>query len=776
LPQQVNVVFLGRRCGLNPDANQAPSYSSAVNLADITLTDTDIEVQPIGVPGAVKTFRDFGPAIFEVVGADPINKKKLDALAYQIAQDFYDWRANSFDITYNGIAAVEPSGTVDLIEFCYHQEDCYTRIQSQPWSGEPEELAHMDLDNVGVSLCQQWDRLPGIVLDIPGGDSTHSMSGLLTLEDGRLRMQYDQNQTLSCSPCGPPPPPPCSSVCVTVQGCGGDPVIGASVTVSNARVSSITVTNGGAGYAMAPTVTISGGGGTGATATATIMGGVVTAITVTNGGSGYTAIPTVTIAGGGGAGATATAAVGGSGVVGVTVTAGGVGYILAPTVGFVGGGGSGATGTATVMGGMVTSVTVTRAGSGYSSPPTVTFTPIAGGGGAAATAQLGGTTYTATCDPPIVVNTITVDTQGTGYTTPPSVTIFGGGGMGATAVAVISGGKVTTITIVSGGSGFTSTPTVSIAGGGGTGATAHANMTTKCCLDLPAVGNYAITVSADRFFTQTGSVTVSSCSTTNPVTFNLIALAGSGATATCTIDGTGAVNSITLIHGGSGFQGTPIVVFNGGDGVGAAATATMAGGVVTSITLTNGGAGYDSPPLIEIVDSAGYVCCGSLCWRPFAQVLFLTTEVGMITLTYDPPPFGGAWIGQTKVSVPAARAFVMGMDNCSSPPTLDVEVFFQFACSGASIDGVSHARLQESWWIASCTNNPPPFLPTTVLNAKTYPFALTQLAAMTMINSLASPCNVTSWDFSEADPLTIISCFPGFMCTPLIGGDFVLSE
>jgi hypothetical protein len=71
-------------------------------------------------------------------------------------------------------------------------------------------------------------------------------------------------------------------------------------------LASIAVTNGGAGYTSAPTVTISGGEGTGATATASITQGVVTAITITNAGSGFTSLPTVTIAAPA-SGATATA-------------------------------------------------------------------------------------------------------------------------------------------------------------------------------------------------------------------------------------------------------------------------------------------------------------------------------------------------------------------------------------------------------------------------------------------------------------------------------------
>jgi FtsP/CotA-like multicopper oxidase with cupredoxin domain len=70
--------------------------------------------------------------------------------------------------------------------------------------------------------------------------------------------------------------------------------------------SGVQITNPGAGYTKAPTVTISGGGGSGATATATISTagaskGTVTGITITNPGSGYTSVPAITLSGGGAA-------------------------------------------------------------------------------------------------------------------------------------------------------------------------------------------------------------------------------------------------------------------------------------------------------------------------------------------------------------------------------------------------------------------------------------------------------------------------------------------
>lgn len=78
--------------------------------------------------------------------------------------------------------------------------------------------------------------------------------------------------------------------------------------------------------------------GSGATATATVGTGAVTAISVSAGGTGYVVPPTVVI-GGPGTGATATANINGLGVVtSITVTAPGTGYSTAPAISFTGGG------------------------------------------------------------------------------------------------------------------------------------------------------------------------------------------------------------------------------------------------------------------------------------------------------------------------------------------------------------------------------------------------------------------------------------------------------
>jgi hypothetical protein len=58
------------------------------------------------------------------------------------------------------------------------------------------------------------------------------------------------------------------------------------------------ISDGGSGYATAPTVSINNGGGTGATAIAGLTGGVVTSVTITNFGTDYTENPTISVSGG----------------------------------------------------------------------------------------------------------------------------------------------------------------------------------------------------------------------------------------------------------------------------------------------------------------------------------------------------------------------------------------------------------------------------------------------------------------------------------------------
>lgn len=86
---------------------------------------------------------------------------------------------------------------------------------------------------------------------------------------------------------------------------------------------------------------------------------------------------------------------------------------------------------------------------------------------------------------------------------------------------------------------------------------------------------------------------------------------GQGASATATVLPI-VVGSVTVTNGGSGYTVAPTVNFSGGGGSGAAATAILgssygAGGAasVVSIAVTNGGSGYTSAPSINFTGGGG---------------------------------------------------------------------------------------------------------------------------------------------------------------------------
>jgi FtsP/CotA-like multicopper oxidase with cupredoxin domain len=138
---------------------------------------------------------------------------------------------------------------------------------------------------------------------------------------------------------------------------GGNCATPPSATATLNGVTGITLITAGAGYTVAPAVTVAAPNTPGSTATAvaTISGGVVTVITVTDPGSGYTVAPAVTIAApAGGTAATAQATITLGSVGTITLTPGtGLGCTTTPLVVVAGGGGMGATAEAWLQGALV---------------------------------------------------------------------------------------------------------------------------------------------------------------------------------------------------------------------------------------------------------------------------------------------------------------------------------------------------------------------------------------------------------------------------------------
>ena len=272
----------------------------------------------------------------------------------------------------------------------------------------------------------EHDRHNGV--STPNAAAGDTLSGTLTRRNSRLPGRYN-----------------ISAITITEAGAGytsaptvsiGTPDMGNGATATasiNTGIATIAIGSGGTGYVTAPTITITAPvSGTTATATATVTAGIVTAITITEFGDGYAAAPTVTIAAPATrVTATATATITSGAVTALTVTEDGMGYITAPTVTIADpASGTTATATAQIADGTVTGLTITEAGTGYTSAPTVTITAPTTASTATATATYDGS-----------VSGITVTDPGTGYESAPTVTITAApsGGTDCEADAVVGG-------------------------------------------------------------------------------------------------------------------------------------------------------------------------------------------------------------------------------------------------------------------------------------------------------------------------------------------------
>ena len=176
-------------------------------------------------------------------------------------------------------------------------------------------------------------------------------------------------------------------VITDLQMFSGGSIATATATIGTGFVKTISLINDGSGFTSTPTIglTTAPSGGTNATAIGilTTRNNVtsIEEIVITNSGAGYTVAPVVTISGGGGVGAAATALIrsdGKKGVVRISIGGtGGVGYSTVPNVSIslpslspqlpasaraiVGAGGS------------ISSVLIQDSGAGFFSPPTITI-------------------------------------------------------------------------------------------------------------------------------------------------------------------------------------------------------------------------------------------------------------------------------------------------------------------------------------------------------------------------------------------------------------------
>jgi uncharacterized repeat protein (TIGR01451 family) len=370
-----------------------------------------------------------------------------------------------------------------------------------------------------------------------------------------------------------------------------------------------------------------------AAATATIGSGAVTGITVTNGGTGFLSPPRVFLTGGGGTGATATATINASGVItGVTIATPGSGYTSAPTVSFSPNGTIG-----------INYDIVSIGGTCGAPPPTVTkaASPAVVQAGMPATYTLrinntSGTTVTVsqvTDTLPAGFTYVSTDTNASTLGTPTNSPTMGSGGTITWTFpnVQVPGGQQRTLvfTVNAGQSGgtFYNTATFATNVGNLSGTdTAGVSVRTASLIMTKTAAN---AINPDQPLSQGNTarftititnnsqtpVTNLSVSDPLPAGFNYLSSTASSATpavqaptvvfsggggigarATAFLSPSGTVSSVLVTSGGSGYTTAPAVSFTSGGGSGATATATVSGGVVTAVTLNTPGAGYTTAP------------------------------------------------------------------------------------------------------------------------------------------------------------------------------------
>jgi hypothetical protein len=98
----------------------------------------------------------------------------------------------------------------------------------------------------------------------------------------------------------------------------------------------------------------------------------------------------------------------------------------------------------------------------------------------------------------------------------------------------------------------------------------------------------------------------------------------------------GALSSLSIAGGGSGYTSPPTVSFSGGGGSGSTATASITGDTVTGLTITANGTGYTSAPTISFSGGGGSGATASASIMLALDILNITVNWSnsWVTLKY----------------------------------------------------------------------------------------------------------------------------------------------
>ena len=492
----------------------------------------------------------------------------------------------------------------------------------------------------------------------------------------------------------------------------------ALTNIVDGYIRSISLSNRGGGYTSIPTVGVSSApsGGITGIPTASMIGGIqycnlninsnqksVQAINLVNSGAGYTVAPYVTITGGKGSGAIASAGIGTTGGVGVvTVSGSGSGYVVAPTVTFstpthVGAAATAILDTPMVGGGVsITSAVISIGSSSYLFPggttggvfykkaPTITFSlPTGSGNIATATATLDSWALTGG-----TVESVAINTGGRFYTDPPiGVTFDHPGWSYASATVGLAGSSIDpgSVAFSTTGRAYTTKPNVAI--------------TTSGTQIAPLIG----AVGFATIHPITGIVTaVGFNSTTDPWCVGTGATIGIGytvaptitfsgspspvrATGSATIDADGQVDAVSIGNSGYGYAVAPGVTIDAPDGgseefralgfttirynsIETSGTLGIGSTIITGITTTNIivgdrirlASGYDNP-LVNFIESDTYV---SQIGVSTIYMSSTSSNVGIATSAFE--------FGIDKCGIVTGIGITYGGGGYLEPPTVSI--------------------------------------------------------------------------------------------------------
>ena len=463
-------------------------------------------------------------------------------------------------------------------------------------------LIDIDLEHVG----QDFQGTPRVIIGPPAAGGTQA-AATATVTNGRVTDISIDNVGLGYA---------LAPTVTVTEGTGAAATVTSLATnSSNGGVQSVSVVNSGNGFVSAPNVVFVASGNAldstnvanflasladAPTATANLnTNGTVESVTVDNTGSDIGSTPDVFITSGFGAVAQVTAVGGGGDITGITVIANGEFYTDDPTPVAAGGvTGVDAEFDVTVTGGQVTAIAATAAGTGYAVGDQ--FNLIGVGSGATATANYQG----ASVEDYQITNAGTQQSDGLYYTNMPAVVFSapeyqGPGSATATGTAVLdSEGRVIGITITDVGSGYLAVPTITFISGSGvlTDATIEPTVITEVDVDTPGSGYLA--PPRVEIYDANG--------------------VGSGATAVANISSDGRVTSIELTNAGTNYSSPAVVIVDPGNAYDpsdgsihadtAAAELTIVDGAITAVTMTAFGSNYNAANVvINALRGSGFV-------------------------------------------------------------------------------------------------------------------------------------------------------------------------